>query len=145
MLANLEAKHGITLRQIEQNYIDRVSKCPECGEHMADLGLDFKAPKKKDVKAWQIIQGMYEIGHAFHTCGCNGFGYVPKNIRQYQDYLAKRLAEYNARLHAASRRFHTEPAAKEAAIDYWRLKISKVEQEISKANASTNRRAKYDY
>ena len=30
------------------------AKCPECGELMTNMGKDFKAPKKDNVKEWEL-------------------------------------------------------------------------------------------
>lgn len=35
------------------------AKCPECGELMADMGLDFKAPSKTNIKAWEHLTNLY--------------------------------------------------------------------------------------
>lgn len=32
------------------------AKCPECGELMANMGLDFESPKKDDVKNGNILK-----------------------------------------------------------------------------------------
>ena len=54
---------------------------------MADMGLDFRAPKKSDIKAWKIVQDMY-------SCGCNGPGFIPSNLSEYRDYLSQTLEQY---------------------------------------------------
>ncbi len=53
------------------------AKCPECSELMANMGLDFESPKKKDIKSWEHIATLYEVGITFHSCGCSGPGYIP--------------------------------------------------------------------
>ena len=87
---------------LTEKYKNRKEKCPDCGLIMTDLGLDFKAPKKDKVKEWQIIQGLYKSGKVFHTCGCDGIGFVPKNERDYKDYLLKRKLYYQNRLDSRS-------------------------------------------
>ena len=72
---------------LTDKYRNRKEKCPDCGNLMANLGLDFKAPKKDKVKEWEIIRGMYRVGHNFHTCGCNGIGFVPQKKEDYIQYL----------------------------------------------------------
>ncbi|MEL6812001.1 MAG: hypothetical protein AAFP76_11750 [Bacteroidota bacterium] len=74
------------LRDIEGGHSDSYekvpAKCPECGELMANMGLDFKAPKKADSKAWSHLKNLYNVGIAFHSCGCSGPGYVPRDISE---------------------------------------------------------------
>jgi hypothetical protein len=83
---------------LTEKYKNRKEKCPECGELMTDLGLDFKAPKKDKTKEWEIIKGLYRIGKSFYSCGCNGIGYVPKNEKEYKEYLLKNRYYYQQRL-----------------------------------------------
>ena len=81
-----------------KKYKNREEKCPECGKLMADLGLDFKAPKKDKVKEWEIIKGLFRSGKTFHSCGCDGIGCIPKNKDEYAAYLLSMRAYYQARL-----------------------------------------------
>jgi hypothetical protein len=124
-------QHGRTYEQVVGLYTDQLNKCPQCGRLMADLGLSFKAPKKTDEKAWRIIEGMYRIGHAFHTCGCDGFGYVPADAREYRQYLHEKLAEYRRQLqlHFSLAATDGEQADK---IAYWKERIEKVTDELVK-------------
>ncbi|MEN7547220.1 hypothetical protein AAG747_04830 [Rapidithrix thailandica] len=71
-----------------------IAKCPDCGEMMADMGLDFKSPPKKERKAWEHLQNLYEAGITFHSCGCSGPGYIPKDREQLLAYLEKKRTEY---------------------------------------------------
>ncbi len=70
------------------------AKCPQCGELMANMGLDFESPKQNDIKAWQHIQSLYSVGITFHSCGCSGPGYIPKNTEALIQYLEDILKDY---------------------------------------------------
>jgi|KBSSwiStaDraftv2_1062776.scaffolds.fasta_scaffold939240_2 hypothetical protein len=62
--------------------------CPECAQPMANMGLDFRAPKKTDVEAWEVLALLYEQGHAFRGCGCDAGGYIPpKRLRDIPAFL----------------------------------------------------------
>lgn len=50
------------MKQIGNTYFNRVVKCPQCQNHMADLGLDFKIPPMNDDRKWKIIGGLFKIG-----------------------------------------------------------------------------------
>ena len=65
------------------------AKCPECGGIMADMGLDFESPKKSDIKAWNHLENLYKSGITFHSCGCTGPGYIPKDEEQLIDHLTR--------------------------------------------------------
>ncbi|TXT18421.1 MAG: hypothetical protein FD138_4446, partial [Planctomycetota bacterium] len=93
-LKDKEKEFGISYDELENLYRSGVHKCPECGGPMADLGLDFKAPRRNNQKAWKYLQTLYVVGHAWHTCGCNGPGFIPKSPTEYLSYLTQRRDEY---------------------------------------------------
>jgi DNA-directed RNA polymerase subunit RPC12/RpoP len=74
------------------------AKCPECGALMANMGLDFEAPKKKEIKEWAHLQTLYSVGITFHSCGCNGPGYIPKSKAALQQYYQEMIAQYEIQL-----------------------------------------------
>ena len=55
------------------------AKCPQCVDLMANMGLDFESPKKDNIKEWNHIKELYSVGITFHSCGCSGPGYIPKD------------------------------------------------------------------
>lgn len=65
----------------------RICKCPQCGEEMADMGLDFKAPKNSDVKQWRKVEILYQHDFTFHSCGCCGPGFRPKELNEVFDFI----------------------------------------------------------
>jgi DNA-directed RNA polymerase subunit RPC12/RpoP len=69
-------------------------KCPECGSITANMGLDFESPKKSDLKAWNHIKDLYETGITFHSCGCSGPGYIPKDKNTLIDFLIEKKGVY---------------------------------------------------
>ena len=69
-------------------------KCPECSGMTADMGLDFKSPKKNDVRAWSHIKNLYGSGITFHSCGCSGPGYIPKDTERLVKFLKERKQSY---------------------------------------------------
>jgi hypothetical protein len=74
--------------------ITRVPLCPECRQPMADLGLDFRAPRQNDRKQWRKVELLYQRGVAFHNCGC-GAGPRPTTLRQVRPFLSARLPVSN--------------------------------------------------
>lgn len=70
------------------------AKCPECGELMANMGLDFESPKKDDVKKWEHIKSLYSVGIAFHSCGCSGPGYIPNSKEKLMEYFEQLKEKY---------------------------------------------------
>jgi hypothetical protein len=50
--------------------------CPKCKRPMVDLGRDFKAPRRRDKRAWSRLP---RRPYSFNSCGCNG-GYGRRNL-----------------------------------------------------------------
>lgn len=69
-------------------------KCPQCGGIMISMGLDFKSPKKEDVRAWSHIESLYEVGITFHSCGCSGPGYIPRDKVALMAFLEEKRSVY---------------------------------------------------
>ncbi|MDZ7879654.1 MAG: hypothetical protein U5L45_18395 [Saprospiraceae bacterium] len=80
------------------DFKEKEAKCPDCSGIVADMGLDFAAPKKKDNKAWQHLQTLYSVGITFHSCGCSGAGYVPRNHEDLVAYYQKMIVDYETEL-----------------------------------------------
>jgi hypothetical protein len=59
------------------HHVPREVLCPDCGQSMVDMGLDFKAPHKDNREAWQILAILFDYGFDFHGCGCDAGGFVP--------------------------------------------------------------------
>lgn len=70
------------------------SKCPECAGLMANMGLDFESPPKKNIKAWTHMKNLYESGVTFHSCGCSGPGYIPKDKEELTNFLNKKKDQF---------------------------------------------------
>jgi len=84
------------LKDIQGGYskddIETLAKCPDCSEMMADMGLDFEAPKKNNNKAWEHMALLYKVAITFHSCGCSGPGYIPRNPKELIEHF-KRIKE----------------------------------------------------
>ncbi|CAD0220909.1 hypothetical protein KYG33_09985 [Chryseobacterium sp. D764] len=118
------------LEKMVSDIENRTVKCPECSNVMADLGKDFKAPKKTAVKEWRIVESLFKTGKCFHSCGCDGIGYIPKNPKDYETYLNTILKTYQEYL-TACQKIHLEECPKKIEeIKYWSENIQKIKTEI---------------
>lgn len=115
-----------------EEFKNREVKCPECGNYMADLGFDFRSPKKTAVKEWAIIEGLYTIGKNFYSCGCNGPGYIPKEPADYAVYLKKMLQQYEEEIHTCQEKTMEECPDKADQVSYWHEKAILVKEEIKR-------------
>lgn len=122
------------LQKIVSEIENRTINCPECSNAMADLGKDFKAPKKSAVKEWKIIESLFKTGKCFRTCGCDGIGYIPKNPKDYEIYLKATLRSYQESLISCQNNSIEELPAKNEQINYWSNKILKIKSEITDNN-----------
>lgn len=133
------------------------SKCPQCGELMANMGLDFESPKKDDVKKWEHIKSLYSVGIAFHSCGCSGPGYIPNSKEKLIEYFEEIKETYfknlvfwrnrtepstkkeqekeNQRswfeLSSVSSNYKKEVVKNQEGIEYWLERVKEVEAKIS--------------
>lgn len=131
-------KVGQVFTKLERNKLaelvseieNRDRKCPECRALMADLGLDFKAPKKTAIKKWKIVEGLFKLGKCFLSCGCDGIGYIPQNPKDYEVYLQKVLKEYEDSIVYYQNKTETEYPDKMERINYWNERILNVKNEM---------------
>lgn len=60
--------------------------CPQCGQRMAEPGMDFHPPKQRDRKQWQKVEMLCRAGFRFGSCGC-GDGYRPRSLNEVPEFL----------------------------------------------------------
>ncbi len=118
------------IAQFEKQYRNKKYKCPDCNSEMNNIGLDFKAPKMNKIKEWEIIRSMYKLGNTFHTCGCDGPGYIPQNTIDYLNYLEEVKAAYQKRLNQRDKKFSKSELTE--YLNYWNSKLSAITSEIKK-------------
>lgn len=70
------------------------AKCPQCGNLMANMGLDFESPKMSNLKSWKHIKDLYTVGVTFHSCGCMGPGYIPKDKEKLIKFLEEKKSDF---------------------------------------------------
>ncbi len=121
---------------LTEKYRNRKEKCPECGNLMADLGLDFKAPKKEKIEEWEIIRGLFKSGKAFYSCGCEGIGFVPKNKKDYEKYLLDKRNYYLLRLEERDVTLNKESLT--GYINRFKELIKLIDSELDKTKTFTN-------
>jgi len=117
------------VEQLLSKYQNREEKCPECSKLMVNVGKDFKAPKKEKKKEWRILQGLYDSGVSFGSCGCNSIGYVPRTMRDYVAYLEQEKQYYQTRLIS-----RTAKSQKERLPDYierFEKRLHLIEKELN--------------
>jgi hypothetical protein len=91
------------------------------------MGLDFKTPAQDDRKNWQLAEELWTIGETFHSCGCSGPGYRPRDLPAYREFLVERRREYLSSLRHWSNEAGTNASEREAAVVRWRERIARIE------------------
>jgi hypothetical protein len=84
-----ETDESMFNRQQRLKHVPREIVCPDCSKPMADMGLDFKAPPKRNTEAWEILRILYEHGFTFHGCGCDVGVYPPRKLRDVPAWLER--------------------------------------------------------
>jgi hypothetical protein len=130
-LERREEELGHRLADLEAEYRDAVHNCPECGEPMADMGLDFKPPRQEDVRAWRALEGLLRVGHVFRTCGCDGPGFIPRTTGQYREYLEDRMRLYAEHLRTTQQSIDLCAERKHESAEYWAERVAAVESELA--------------
>lgn len=128
----LETQYATTVDQIESDYQEKISVCPDCGGVLVNLGMDTKAPQKNNVKEWAILEGMYQMGISFQSCGCQAMGFVPHNISDYKEYLNDHLAHYTHRKIDAENDTSLSAFQRHERASYWQERIDKIKIQLTK-------------
>lgn len=134
------------------------AKCPQCGQLMANMGLDFASPKKDNIKEWTHIKNLFSVGITFHSCGCSGPGYIPNTKEKLLEHLEEIKAKYfknldfwrsrnepttkqerqkdinknSFELRRVSEEYKKGKVKNQDGVNYWLDKIKQVEQKIDK-------------
>ena len=58
-LKKKEKELGATLKEIEENYLKNISKCPECKKEMTEVPMRFQPPPKQKKREWENIYNYY--------------------------------------------------------------------------------------
>lgn len=134
------------------------AKCPQCGQLMANMGLDFASPKKDNIKEWAHLKNLFSVGITFHSCGCSGPGYIPNTKEKLKEHLEEIKINYFKNLDNCRKRTQSKinlkiekdikkdwpellgildtqknkSKIKQDEINYWLDRINQVEQKIEK-------------
>lgn len=115
------------------------AKCPQCGNILADMGLDFKSPPKDDLKAWKHVAELYISGITFHSCGCSGPGYIPRDKEALLKHLKKVHQQYIDTLrkwinfYEPETKKQRELMNQRRQIPYIPYELSRIRKKVSKA------------
>lgn len=118
------------ISKFDKKYRNKKYPCPNCGSEMNNIGLDFKAPKNNKIKEWRIAKSLYKIGNTFHTCGCDGPGYIPRNLTDHLNNMYKISAVYQKKLN--QRNIDFSPSELKEYLFYWKSKLDLISAEINK-------------
>jgi hypothetical protein len=80
------------------HHVPREIVCPNCSRPMVDMGLDFKAPSKKDREAWKILEILCENGFTFDGCGCYVGFTPPRTLREVPEWLERHRKQSNGEI-----------------------------------------------
>jgi DNA-directed RNA polymerase subunit RPC12/RpoP len=110
---------------------DRPARCPECGLLMADIGRDFQAPKRGDERGWAVAAALFSVGATFHSCGCSGPGYRPRDPQALRAYLLGLRDEYRATLARWRDDARATAEQRAQALAAWEARLAALEGAIA--------------
>ena len=114
--------------------------CPQCGQEMNNMGLDFKPPRQSDRRAWKVLEELFYVGEKFHSCGCSGPGYRPRTPRTLVQYLERQRQDHQAFVQHVGRKVAMNEAPPEH-LAYWKKRLKAVEQILASRNENGRQRA----
>jgi len=126
--------------EVDPSGAEHPARCPDCGLLMADIGRDFRPPSKSDRKGWTTAEALWEVGETFHSCGCSGPGYRPRDPAALDAFFRARLHEYRANLRAFVGG-SSKTANADDAIVTWRDRIRRLEAALAQAQPDRGRRS----
>ncbi len=119
----------------DKNIKSKPFNCPECNSLMANVGLDCEVPKKKELKKWKVLESLFEIGIAYHSCGCGGPGYIPKELDEFKSYLIKMKSTYEKHYsnYVKEKTLNeSEIIERTKKLTHWSFKIKEIEDALIK-------------
>jgi hypothetical protein len=71
-------------------------RCPECGSEYIFYNHKFRPPKRDDIKAWKVIDFLYENGFTFQSI-FNKYEYVayPENLEDAEKFVVQYKSQAN--------------------------------------------------
>lgn len=63
--------------------------CPQCGQSMENMGMDFRAPRQKDTEQWAKVERLAGRGVRFWPEGEGGPGTRPVRLRDVEAFLGE--------------------------------------------------------
>ncbi len=122
------------LKDINRDLVEsKVFHCPDCRNIMANVGLDCEVPSKKDEKKWKVLESLYEIGITYHSCGCSGPGYIPKELDELKVYLEKTKSLYEHNYQSLFKEEiydQVEIKKRNESLTHWSKKVKEIQNVI---------------
>ena len=73
---------------------EKEPKCPACGQSTNWIGPKFRAPKSDDIKAWNSIKVLHDIGLLNFIGWANNYVDIPETKKSLNDFLKNLKANY---------------------------------------------------
>lgn len=70
--------------------------CPQCGQPMENMGMDFRVPRQKDTEQWAKVERLAGRGVRFWPEGDGGPGPRPARLRDVEAFLGEQQPKSEA-------------------------------------------------
>ena len=78
----------------DKDIAEKEPTCPDCGNPTNWIGPKFKAPKSDDIKSWNSIKVLYNIGLLNFIGWANNCIDIPRTKKSLNDFLKNLKANY---------------------------------------------------
>jgi hypothetical protein len=66
--------------------------CPECGTPMVNVGVNFRAPKRQNIRKWKALEKMVLEHGMIFNCK-DGHGFIPRSARELDQTVRNQLSD----------------------------------------------------
>ncbi|MBL9106362.1 MAG: hypothetical protein JNL82_35900 [Myxococcales bacterium] len=110
---------------------ERPALCPQCGLLMADMGRDFEPPARGDERGWTAAEALFAVGITFHSCGCSGPGYRPRDPRELRAFFLEMRVHYQASLQRWRADERAAPEVRAGAASLWQARLAALDAALA--------------
>lgn len=64
-------------------------QCPSCAKPLAEMGRGFKAPLRKDLERWKVVEFLHEAGFRFPSTARRATPSLPTKLRDAVAFVAE--------------------------------------------------------
>ncbi|MES2690199.1 MAG: hypothetical protein V4658_07335 [Bacteroidota bacterium] len=107
---------------------EKAHKCPDCGKPTNYIGPKFRAPKTDNIKAWNSIRALHDIGVLNFIGWANTYVDIPETKKSLNDFLKDLKDNYEWNINWWVSREHS--SKNQNQIKYFSEAIKKIDNHL---------------